>query len=157
MLPAVLFLVPTSARAQDAAAAAQAVQQSNQAAAQAAQQASDQMMRDAQQANQQALQNAQQAAMNTPAPVPGSHGYGPADKPRFYPASGKYTGPTSVTIKDSAPKANIFYTLDGTQPNTSSARYTGPILVSSTSQLKAIANSPIYSPSKVATAKYVIK
>jgi len=161
MLPAVLFLLPTSARAQDAwaaAAAAQAVQQSNQAAAQAAQQANQQAMQAAQQANQQALQNAQQqAAMSTPTPVPGSHGYGPADKPRFYPSSGKYTGPTSVTIKDSAPKANIFYTLDGTQPNTSSARYTGPILVSSTSQLKAIANSPIYSPSKVATAKYVIK
>jgi type II secretory pathway pseudopilin PulG len=159
VLPAIFFCFATSALAQDpgAAAAAQAVQQSNQMAAQAAQQANDQMMRDAQQANQQAMQNAQQAAMNAPAPTPRPVGYGRADKPLFYPSSGKYTGPTSVTIKDSAPKANIFYTLDGTEPTTSSARYTGPILVSSTSQLKAIANSPIYSPSKVATAKYVIK
>ena len=158
ILPAIFFFFAIRTEAQDpGAAAAQAVQQFNQAAAQAAQQANDQMMRDALQANQQAMQAAQQAAMNTPAPGPQPHGYGRADKPQFYPSSGKFTGATSVTIKDSAPKASIFYTLDGTEPTTSSSLYTGPVLVSSTSQLKAIARSPIYSPSKVATAKYVIK
>jgi Chitobiase/beta-hexosaminidase C-terminal domain len=157
ILPAALFLFTLSSHAQDAgAAAAQATQQANQAAAQAAQQANDQMMRDAQQANQQAMQNAQQAAMNSPA-TPQPHGYGRADKPKFYPSSGKFTGATSVTIKDSAPKASIFYTLDGTEPTTSSAPYTGPVLVGSTAKLKAIARSPIYTPSKVATATYVIK
>ncbi len=159
ILPATLFLFTLSAHAQDAAAAAaaQVVQQANQAAAQAAQQANDQMMQATQQANQQAILNAQQAAMNTPTPARLPGGYGRADKPHFYPSSGKFTGATSVTIKDSAPKASIFYTLDGTEPTTSSTPYTGPVLVSSTSKLKAIARSPIYTPSKVATATYVIR
>lgn len=154
------FAMTVLAQDPGVAAAAQAVQQLNQMAAQAAQQANDQMMRDAAlQANQQAMQAAQQAAQNSfaPAPFPRPRGYGRADKPQFYPSSGKFTGATSVTIKDSAPKASIFYTLDGTQPTPSSTPYTGPILVSSTSRLKAIAQSPIYTPSKVASAKYVIK
>jgi type II secretory pathway pseudopilin PulG len=155
ILPAIFFFFAIRTQAQDpgAAAAAQAVQQSNQMAAQAAQQANQQMMDAAQQAHQQAMQ-AQQAAMDSSVLTPP---HGRADKPHFYPSSGKFTGATTVTIKDSAPKASIFYTLDGTDPTTSSTLYTGPVLVGSTSQLKAIAKSPVDSPSKVATAKYVIK
>ncbi len=162
ILPAIFFFFAISTQAQDpgAAAAAQAVQQSNQMAAQAAQQANQQMMDAAQQAQQQAMQaqqqamQAQQAAMDSSVLTPP---HGRADKPHFYPSSGKFSGATTVTIKDSAPKASIFYTLDGTDPTTSSTLYTGPVLVGSTSQLKAIAKSPVYSSSKVATAKYVIK
>jgi type II secretory pathway pseudopilin PulG len=157
VLPAIFFCFATSALAQDpgAAAAAQAVQQSNQMAAQAVQQANQMAEQAAQQANQQAMQ----AALNssTPAPSPRPRGYGRADKPRFSPTPGKFDSATSVTIQDSVPKASIFYTLDGTEPTTSSTPYTGPILVSSTSRLKAIAQSPIYTQSKVASAKYVIK
>jgi type II secretory pathway pseudopilin PulG len=156
------FAISASAQDPGADAAAQAVQQSIQMAAQATQEANQQAMQaaqmaaqTAQQLNQQAMEAAQQAAQNSSTPTP--QGYGRADKPHFYPSSGKFTGATSVTIQDSVPKATIFYTLDGTQPTPSSTPYTGPILVSSTSRLKAIAQSPIYPLSKVASAKYVIK
>jgi len=156
-----MLLMCISARAQDAGAAAaqQAVQQANQAASQAAQQANDAMTQASQQANRDAQNAMQQAQMNTtsPARTPPGSAYGRADKPRFSPAAGKFTSATQVSIQDSAPKASIFYTLDGSEPTTSSTPYTGPILISATSRLRAIARSPIYSPSKVASATYVIK
>jgi hypothetical protein len=162
VLPAALFLFAANSQAQDASAdaAAQAVQQSIMISVQATQQANDAMMQAAQQANQAAMQAAQQAAQQAsppPAPFPRPSPYGRADKPHFSPASGKFASGVRVSIQDSAPKASIFYTLDGTEPTTSSTPYTRPVLVSSTTQLRAIARSPIYSPSKVASAKYVIK
>jgi len=159
VLPSVLFLCAMNVQAQDpgADAAAQAVQQGNQIAAQAAQQANQQLMDAAQQASQNAMQAAQQAQQNATTPVPQRPGYGRADKPNFSPRSGTFASATRVTIQDRTPKASIFYTLDGTEPTTSSIPYTGPVLVSSTARLKAIARSPIYSPSRVASAKYVIK
>jgi hypothetical protein len=159
VLPAMFFCFAISALAQDpGAAAAQAVQMAAQAAQEAnqqAMQAAQMAAQTAQQLNQQAMETAQQAAQNSSTPA--SRGYGRADKPYFSPAPGKFNSATSVTIQDSVSKASIFYTLDGTQPTTSSTPYTAPILVSSTSRLKAIAQSPIYTPSKVASAKYVIK
>ena len=98
---------------------------------------------------------AAQAMQDTSAPVqlPPAR----ADKPNFYPAPGKFASAVRIAIQDSTPKASIFYTLDGTEPTTSSIPYTGPILVSSTGRIRAMARSPTYSPSKVASAKYVIK
>lgn len=143
-----------AAQAQQATAAAnqanQAAQQANQAAQQGAQ--------DAQQANQQATQAAQQAAaMNTPVAGPPHRGYGRADKPTFSPRPGAFQGPVHVTISDpTTPKSEIFYTVDGSEPTISSTRYTGPVMVTSSTKLRAIARSPIYSPSRVANANYVI-
>jgi type II secretory pathway pseudopilin PulG len=152
VLPA-LFLFAPGVRAQDpgADAATQAMQQAVQLSVQAAQQANQQAM----QATQQATQAAQQAMQDASAPVQ----LLPArvDKPNFYPAPGKFTSAVRIAIQDGTPKASIFYTLDGTEPTTSSIPYTGPILVSSTGRIRAIARSPAYSPSKVASAKYVIK
>jgi Chitobiase/beta-hexosaminidase C-terminal domain/Legume lectin domain len=59
--------------------------------------------------------------------------------PTFSPAGGTYSGPQSVTISDATADATIYYTTDGTTPTTSSTTYTGPIPVSSTETLKAIA------------------
>ena len=137
-------------------AAAQA-QQDAMTAAQAAQQANDQMMRDAQQASQQAMQ-AQQAAMDTSSKAWPHPGYGRADKPKFSPRPGRFSGPVRVTISAPAtPKADIFYTLDGSAPTTASARYTGPVLVASSAKLRAIVRSPIYSPSRVSNGRYLIR
>jgi hypothetical protein len=162
LLASVLFLFAASSFAQDpgmaAAQAAQAAQQASQLAMQASQQANQQAAQAAQQASQQANEQAirdSQAMMNSSTSAP--RGNGRADKPRFYPASGKFVSATRVTIQDNVPKASLFYTLDGTEPTTSSTPYTGPVLISSTTRLKAIAWSPIYSPSRVASAKYVIK
>jgi hypothetical protein len=145
-------------------AAAQATQQANMIAIQAAQQANQQAMQAAQQANQQAvqasqqaMQAAQQAAANTSAGPP-RPGYGRADKPTFSPPPGKFSGSVQVSISDpTTPKAEIFYTLDGSAPTPASMRYSGPIVVTASTKLRAMAQSPIYSPSRVANGKYVIR
>ena len=127
-------------------------------AVQAAQQATDQATQAAQLASQQAMQAAQQAALNARRAGPQHPGYGRADRPTFGPRPGTFSGPLHVTISDpTTPKAEIFFTLDGTEPTTASTRYSGPVLVTSTAKLRAIARSPIYSESRVASAKYVIR
>jgi hypothetical protein len=154
----VLLLFAANAFAQDDAG--MAAMQASQMAMQASQQAMQDMQTAAasQMATQQAIdtqQAMQMAAMqNSFASTPR---YGRADKPHFYPAARKFASATLVSIQDNVPKATIFYTLDGTAPTTSSHPYTGPILIRSTTRLKAIARSPILSPSRVARAKYVIK
>ena len=59
--------------------------------------------------------------------------------PTFSPAAGTYTSPQSVTFSDATSGATIYYTTNGTTPTTASTRYTGPITVSSTETLEAIA------------------
>ena len=154
-LLALLLSLVASAHAQDDAG--MAAQQAAQQAMQATQQALQDMQlatatQQALQANDQAMQQAMQNALaSTPSPLPR------AAKPHFSPAAGKFASATLVSIQDGTPKAEIFYTLDGTEPTVFSDPYNGPILISSTIRLKAIARSPIYSPSRVASAKYVIK
>jgi hypothetical protein len=154
-LLALLLSLAASAYAQDDAG--MAAQQAAQQAMQATQQALQDMQlatatQQALQANDQAMQQAMQNALaSAPSPLPR------AAKPHFSPAAGKFASATLVSIQDGTPKAEIFYTLDGTEPTVFSDPYTGPILISSNIRLKAIARSPIYSPSRVASAKYVIK
>ena len=76
--------------------------------------------------------------------------------PTFSPAAGTYTSAQSVTISDATSGAIIYYTTNGTTPTTSSTRYTGPITVSSTETLEAIAVATGYTDSTVASAVYTI-
>ena len=62
--------------------------------------------------------------------------------------------PQQVTISDASPGVTIYYTTDGSAPTTSSPRYTGPILVLTTTTIKAIAVAPGWSPSAVGSATY---
>jgi hypothetical protein len=71
-------------------------------------------------------------------------------------ATGTYTGTQSVTITDATAGATIYYTLDGTTPTTASTVYTGPISVSASEMLEAIAMASGHSASAVATAAYTI-
>ncbi len=60
--------------------------------------------------------------------------------PVFSPSDGMFTSSSiSVTISCSTAGATIYYTRNGTTPTTSSTKYTGPVVVSSTTQFKAIA------------------
>ena len=68
-------------------------------------------------------------------------------------ASGTYDQPQPVTLSDATPGAIIYYAINAT-PTTSSAVYTGPITVSSTETLEAIALAPGDSISGVASATY---
>ena len=76
--------------------------------------------------------------------------------PAFSPAGGSYTSAQSVSISDATSGATIYYTTNGTTPTTSSTAYTGPITVSSTETLQAIAAAPGDTNSAVASAAYTI-
>jgi hypothetical protein len=76
--------------------------------------------------------------------------------PTFSPAGGTYTAAQSVTISTTTPGATIYYTTDDSTPTTASAVYGGPVGVSASATLKAIASAPGYTASAVGTAIYVI-
>lgn len=81
----------------------------------------------------------------------------PAPTPTFSIQSGSYDGPITVTITDAAPDATIYYTLDGKAPQWDSPVYTGPITVSKSAHLVAIAIPAHRLRSVAATASYDVK
>ncbi len=76
--------------------------------------------------------------------------------PQFSPAAGSYTTTQSVTISDSTSGAVIYYTTDGSTPTTSSTKYTGPITVSASTVINAIATDSGLTNSNLASASYTI-
>jgi len=79
-----------------------------------------------------------------------------AATPVFSPAAGTYTSAQNVTISDTTAGAVIYYTTNGTTPTVSSSVYSGPVAVSATETLKAIAVAPGFSTSAVGSAAYTI-
>ena len=81
--------------------------------------------------------------------------------PTFSLAAGTYLGTQTVSLSDTTAGSTIFYTIDGTTPATSvggsTAQYSGPITVTSTETIKAIAAASGYSASAVASALYTIE
>jgi hypothetical protein len=81
----------------------------------------------------------------------------PAPTPTLSIQSGAFDGPITVTISDAAPGATIYYTLDGKAPQWDSPVYTGPITISKSAHLVAIAIPPHRLRSYPATASYEVK
>jgi hypothetical protein len=95
------------------------------------------------------------------------------DTPVFNLAPGTYFGTQTVYLSDATNGTDgngntIYYTTDGTTPTTSSTAFTnnngcygclgaGPITVSETETIKAIAVAAGYTDSAVATATYTIR
>jgi hypothetical protein len=121
-----------------------------------AMQASQQAMQQAQQANQQTMddmQRASQQAQNaatapTTERMPGA--------PQFSIKAGSYPGAITVRLKTKARSAAIFYTTDGWTPTTESMRYVGPIRITETMHLKAIAVGPNLMRTFVSSAVYTL-
>ena len=77
-------------------------------------------------------------------------------RPVFNPASGTYLSGQSVTLTDATAGAAIYYTVNGTTPTTSSTPYTGPIKLTKTTTLQALAVASGATPSGVASSLYTI-
>jgi hypothetical protein len=76
--------------------------------------------------------------------------------PTFSSPGGIYTAAQTVTIADSTAGATIYYTINGTTPTTSSTPYTGPVTISTSETLQAIAVETGHVTSPVASAAYTI-
>jgi hypothetical protein len=79
-----------------------------------------------------------------------------AATPLLNPGPGTYTATQNVTITDTTPNSNIFYTLNGTTPTASSSPYSGPVFVGSTQTLSAIATATGLVNSAVVSGQYTI-
>jgi hypothetical protein len=79
-----------------------------------------------------------------------------AASPAFSVTGGTYAGVQTVTISDATPGASIYITIDGTAPAALSPGYLGPINVSGSVTVQAIAIAPGYQQSPTATAAYTI-
>jgi len=80
-----------------------------------------------------------------------------AAAPVITPNGGTFTSTQSVTLSSTTPSATIYYTLDGSTPSTSSTAYTGPISISSSATLQAIASAAGFQQSAVSSATYDIQ
>jgi hypothetical protein len=80
----------------------------------------------------------------------------PAATPVISPATGTYTSTQAVTITDATAGSTIYYTVDGSQPTTSSTQYTASFPVSTTTTVKAIATAPNFTQSGTATSVITI-
>ncbi len=80
----------------------------------------------------------------------------PAAAPIFSPNPGAYQASQMVVVSDATPGTSIFYTLDGSSPLTTSAKYVSPISITHTQTLRAIAVASGYTQSGVSTGLYTI-
>ena len=76
--------------------------------------------------------------------------------PTFSPEAGEFDAAQSVTISCSTDEAIIYYTIDGTDPTTSSSVYSTAIAVSETTTIKAFAVKSGLSNSDIASATFTI-
>ncbi|MGP8268999.1 MAG: chitobiase/beta-hexosaminidase C-terminal domain-containing protein [Terracidiphilus sp.] len=131
-----------------------AAQQAAQQSMMMSQQATQQAMQDMQQASQQAQQFSQQAMQDA------QQNYVPSiftRQPSFSIKVGTVAAGTAVRIKCPTHYAVIYYTTNGWSPTPSSRRYNGPIPITATTELQAIAVAPNLAPSLIARANYTVK
>jgi hypothetical protein len=77
-------------------------------------------------------------------------------QPAFSVAAGTYCAPQSVTITDATAGAGIYYTTNGNAATTASTAYTGPITLSQSETINAIAAVSGSASSLESTAVYTI-
>jgi hypothetical protein len=77
-----------------------------------------------------------------------------APAPTITPGSKTYSGTQSISISDAITGATIYYTTDGTMPNSASTVYTGPFAITSDLTVTAIASPNGYLQSAPSTATF---
>lgn len=79
--------------------------------------------------------------------------------PEFKPLPGIFDKPVNIVLTSATPGATIFYTIDGTDPLTSTTRrqFRRSLSVSSTSVIKAVAVKEGSEPSEIVEAKFFIR
>jgi hypothetical protein len=76
--------------------------------------------------------------------------------PAFSTGTGTYYAPVTVTITNYTTGATVYYTTDGSTPTTASSVYSGPVTISKTATLQAIAATSGGSPSAVKSATFTV-
>lgn len=76
--------------------------------------------------------------------------------PVFSLAAGTYTSTQTLTITSATPNAAIYYTTDGSTPTVSSMLYTGPMTISNSQTVTALATKSSWLDSTAVVASYVI-
>jgi parallel beta-helix repeat protein len=76
--------------------------------------------------------------------------------PTFDPVAGEYSSTQNVTVSCTQSTATIYYTTDGSTPDSGDTQYSAPISVSTSQTIKAIALETNYPDSSVASAGYTI-
>ncbi len=90
-------------------------------------------------------------------PTPGAANGAPmVSRPQFSQGGGFYDSNITVSLSTNTLGAEIFYTLDGTAPTTNSQKYNGPITVTKTTTIRAIASRGGYANSGPAGQTYFI-
>jgi hypothetical protein len=79
-----------------------------------------------------------------------------APAPAFTPPAGSFTSTQTVSLTDGLTTAAVHFTTDGTTPGASSPLYVGPLQLTQTTTINAIAVAGGYTNSSVATAKYTL-
>lgn len=80
-----------------------------------------------------------------------------AATPEFNPPGGNYTSDQTVSITCASPGVTIRYTTNGSEPNSNSQMYSGPITISASSTIKAKAFKQNWTDSDVGSAPYSIR
>jgi len=77
--------------------------------------------------------------------------------PTLSPAGGSFTSPPTVSMSTTTPSSTIRYTADGSTPTGSSLIYTGPLSLSTSTTLKAIATRTGWISSAVRSGSYTLQ
>jgi hypothetical protein len=77
-----------------------------------------------------------------------------AAAPTISPNGGTFSTAQNVTLSSTTASADIHVTLDGSTPTPASTTYTGPITITTNTNLKAIASAPGYIQSGVSSATF---
>lgn len=80
-----------------------------------------------------------------------------AATPVFSLMPGQYSTKQTVRLSDATPGATIYFTTDNSAPSVSSLPYSGPITISASTVIQAIAVAPGYGNSRTAAGQYLIK